>query len=136
MDTTQVVEWSIFIGLLYLALKENKRPSEMKALARKYGLSYSGPMPGAFFLKSSYECNILEGQVAGKKVRIFDHNGLPSRKYPGPFLTSGGPGSPSMTDRFTVISVDGQERRVDGFTGFASIKELDEALSDLQRSNS
>ena len=84
----------ILIGLYFFLLSNGKRNKAMQELAKSYKLSYRKYNKKIPLFLSATECNFIEGELKGKKVKIYDH-------YFGKALESSFPNTDS-----TFISVN------------------------------
>ncbi|MDO8572336.1 MAG: hypothetical protein Q7S11_01035 [bacterium] len=138
MFTTGVIICTPFLVFGYF--KRKLRSSRLQALAREFGLSYKkgiSPLQYGFkypFLNPAFfECNIIEGAILTKKIRIYDHyrgdrpNYAFSRGLMN-FIDLGGP-----WNRGTRIYIDECPYRIKpNHFLFASIKDIYNVLNNLK----
>lgn len=120
----------LFLGGFLLWRRDVYRPSQMKKIAEKYGLDFTGTdkdqpldtIKNTIF--PDYRENIISGRIKGEDILIYDWTKL---KLPG-FIPHR-----IYILRCTVVSINGSEKRLNNWhmNGVASIKKIDAILTDL-----
>lgn len=108
-----------FFLLIFVTIPSSIRRARLKKIAERFGLSFNANVNWSFFKKADSKRNIMQGQIKGHPVEVFD-----SRKMKLGYIPTSQIGT-SYTKTRTVILVDGNEQELKNwFSPFASLFSL------------